>query len=97
MSSLDRDRRQTTCVVFSVLVPTHRESKETGETDFGNVFYLTRVSKILSFPHVISTKNYQRGIGNLGFLDGSVGKESTCRCRRHRFYPWVGKIPWRRK
>ena len=28
------------------------------------------------------------------------GKESTCQCRRHRrhgFYPWVGKIPWRRK
>ena len=25
------------------------------------------------------------------------GKESTCRCRRPRFYPWVRKIPWRRK
>ena len=25
------------------------------------------------------------------------GKESTCQCRRHRFKPWVGKIPWRRK
>ena len=25
------------------------------------------------------------------------GKESTCPCRRHRFDPWVGKIPWRRK
>ena len=25
------------------------------------------------------------------------GKESTCRCRRHRFNPWGGKIPWRRK
>ena len=28
------------------------------------------------------------------------GKESACQCRRHRrlgFYPWVGKIPWRRK
>ena len=28
------------------------------------------------------------------------GKESTCQCRRHkrrRFYPWLGKIPWRRK
>ena len=28
------------------------------------------------------------------------GKESTCqcrRCKRHRFDPWVGKIPWRRK
>ena len=28
-----------------------------------------------------------------------VGKESTyhCRYRRHRFDPWVGKVPWRRK
>ena len=35
-----------------------------------------------------------------GFLGGSVVKESTCqckRCRRHRFDPWIRKIPWRRK
>ena len=25
------------------------------------------------------------------------GKESACQCRRHRFDPWVDKIPWRRK
>ena len=25
------------------------------------------------------------------------GKESTCQCKRLRFYPWVGKMPWRRK
>ena len=25
------------------------------------------------------------------------GKESTCQCRRHGFYPWVGKILWSRK
>ena len=25
------------------------------------------------------------------------GKESTCQRRRHRFDPWIGKIPWRRK
>ena len=24
-------------------------------------------------------------------------KESACQCRRHRFDPWSGKIPWRRK
>ena len=24
-------------------------------------------------------------------------KESACRCRRHRFDPWVRKILWRRK
>ena len=25
------------------------------------------------------------------------GKESICQCRRHRFDPWVGKIPCKRK
>ena len=25
------------------------------------------------------------------------GKESICQCRRRRFHPWVGKIPWRKK
>ena len=33
----------------------------------------------------------------LGFPRGSDGKESTSQCRRLGFYPWVGKIPWRRK
>ena len=49
-------------------------------------------------------------LGRLASLDALVhcevltrwcrGKESTCRCRRckrWRFQPWVGKIPWRRK
>ena len=34
-----------------------------------------------------------------GFPGDASGKESTCQCRRHkrhRFDPWVGKIPWRR-
>ena len=25
------------------------------------------------------------------------GKESACQCRRRKFNPWVGKIPWKRK
>ena len=32
-----------------------------------------------------------------GILRWLGGKESTCQCRRHRFYPWVGKIPKKRK
>ena len=34
-----------------------------------------------------------------GFPGGAIGKEATCRCRRHKkcaLDPWVGKIPWRR-
>jgi len=36
---------------------------------------------------------------NLGFPGGAGGKEPICQCRRHnrhRFDPWVRKIPWRR-
>ena len=35
-----------------------------------------------------------------GFPGGTVGKESSCQCRRHKrhgFDPWIRKIPWRRK
>ena len=34
-----------------------------------------------------------------GFPGGASGKEPTCHCRRykrHRFDPWVRKIPWKR-
>ena len=24
-----------------------------------------------------------------------MGKESTCQCRRRRFNPWGGTVPWR--
>ena len=32
-----------------------------------------------------------------GFPGSSEGKDSTCRCRRPMFDPWVRKIPWRSK
>ena len=32
-----------------------------------------------------------------GLLSWYSGKESVCQCRKRVFYPWVGKIPWRRK
>ena len=35
----------------------------------------------------------------MGFPGGTSGKEPTYQCRRqkrHRFHPWVRKIPWRR-
>ena len=31
----------------------------------------------------------------MGF-SGGLGVRICLRCRRHHFYPWVGKIPWRR-
>ena len=35
----------------------------------------------------------------MNFPGGTCGKEPACqcrRCKRHRFSPWVGKIPYRR-
>ena len=31
-----------------------------------------------------------------GFPAVASGREPACQCRRNRFDPWVGKIPWRR-
>ena len=32
----------------------------------------------------------------MGVSGGASSKESACQCRKHRFDPWVGKLPWRR-
>ena len=34
--------------------------------------------------------------GGQGFPGGASDRKSACQCRRCRFNPWVGKIPWRR-
>ena len=48
----------------------------------------------------IQTKDQDKAsIKKLGFPDATTGKEPACQCRRrkkHRFDPWVRKIPWRR-
>ena len=36
-------------------------------------------------------------VSNHRLLSWLSGKESTCQCRRRRFNPWVGKMPWRGK
>ena len=44
------------------------------------------------------TENINRYL--TGFPGGASGEEPACQCRRHKrlgFYPWIGKIPWRRK
>ena len=40
---------------------------------------------------------FWRRYKQIGLPTWLSGKESTCQCRRCRFDPWVGKIPWRRK
>ena len=36
-------------------------------------------------------------MSNCGFSWWPSGEEGACSCRRCRFNPWVGRIPWRRK
>ena len=43
---------------------------------------------------------YTSILWHTAFLGGASGKESTCqwrRCKRCRFDPWTGNIPWSRK
>ena len=42
-------------------------------------------------------KNYLPKLKVNGLPRSLSGEESACQCRRPRFDPWVGKIPWRRK
>ncbi|XDA85452.1 hypothetical protein R6Z07F_015228 [Ovis aries] len=61
----------------------------------------------LSWPafHPSSERSLEAGsswvYGPLFFSSGLPwwlsGKEAACQGRRHRFDPWIGKIPWRRK
>ena len=47
--------------------------------------------KKLELKEYISSQDYT------GLPRWHSGKESACQCKRHRFDPWVGKSPWRRK
>ena len=41
-------------------------------------------------------KRLYHSMSSLGLCSWLSGKESTCQCRGHRFYSWVGKFLWRR-
>ena len=56
---------------------------------------------LLLLSHVAPGSTHIKGVSCLtGLPRWCGGKESTWQCRRykrHRFHPWVGEIPWRRK
>ena len=45
----------------------------------------------------VQLKSFVTNIISVGLPWWLSIKESTCQCRRSRFNPWVGKIPWRNK
>ena len=59
-----------------------------------------RENTLTYVSHWIFTGLINRCIYILGLLGGANGKESACKCQRHKrrgFSPWVGKIPLRRQ
>ena len=72
---------------------------ELGESDF-----FTLICPFPSWPERLLVSSFGLILFPTHFIDHLVsfprwlsGKESACQCRRCRFDPWVGKIPWRRK
>ena len=62
----------------------------------------SRVSSTGGLPHLYCSSETLPCASVSDKLPGALpwwlgGKEPTCQCRRHKFSPWVGKIPWRRK
>ena len=70
-----------------------------GEIPYSLVYFLDQIpgGKDSGWFHHDFKPDYfiDRGLARL-----HSGKESACQCKghkRHRFDPWVRKIPWRRK
>jgi len=62
----------------------------------GNTYWILKTFQNFSMNVLLIPRTTILGGYYLGFPGGARGKESTCQCRRYGFYPWVGKIPWRR-
>ena len=50
-----------------------------------------------SFKTIFFKRNYLTPSCPPGGSNGLKKKKIDLQCRRHRFNPWVGKIPWRRE
>ena len=70
----------------------HRVTTQAGETT-------DRALPAQWLPLVVQNWDHekQQGWSSQGFSGGSDGQESACQCRKRSFYPWAGKIPWRRQ
>ena len=79
-------------------------SSDLGELEAGNKYlrYFSSLNKLeqwfwISLTHNCALDRIEKVIKHSqGFPGGSHRKECL-QCRRPRFNPWVGKIPWRRK
>ena len=81
------------CHVLLQCMKVKSESEVTQEWATNNTFFKKDFNKNSSslLHQLVAT------ILCYAFPSWPSGKESAYQCRRHRFDPWVGKIPWRRK
>ena len=64
------------------------------------LYSLLQESEVISCFVILSSQIWDWSTSSRGFPNGTRGEESTCQCKRHtrhRFDPWIGKIPWRKK
>ena len=62
-----------------------------------SLFLSPRLSPHTSYVRQEDWNKNGQNSKNSGLPRQFTGKDSTCQCRRCRFHPWAGKIPWRRK
>ena len=58
-----------------------------------STFFMLRSRELLSAKFSV----YNAVLSPMGLPWWLSGRESSCQWRRHKFDPWVRKIPWRRK
>ena len=59
---------------------------------------LVSLKMLLWFIHVVGIRLHSFLLMvNIGCTSGKESAWQCIKCRIHGFYPWVGKIPWRRK
>ena len=62
-------------------------------------FSLSQGFPSVQFSHSVVSDSATHGLQHDRLPRRRSGKESACqcrRCKRHKFNPWVGKMPWRR-
>ena len=75
--------------VLSISISPVFKKKKTNRVALGTALYIH-----LTYHSLLMLSYYHFKVGR-----GATGKEPACegrRCKRCRFDPWVGKIPWRK-
>ena len=81
-------KKKKSAISYKVLLPFYIPASNIWQFQVYHI--LARLSVFLILNHSVTCSM------SLGF-PGGTSKESVCKCRKYRFNPWVGKIPWSKK